>query len=402
LIVVSYGAELATKLGNDCRAVLQSAWYQRVFPRMRISHIKNTEAEVITTRHGSRFAASVGGSLTGRGGDIIIIDDPLKPQDAYSDSKRESVNDWFDNTVFSRLDDKLTGKIIVVMQRLHLNDLTGKLSRGFDEWTVLSLPAIAERDEPIQIGEKRYYYRKVGDLLHPEREPMDVLESIRAQLGPDIFAAQYQQNPVAPGGNMIKRHWVRRYENLPVRTSSMHVLQSWDTASKEGEQNAWTVCTTWYVHEGRYYLVDVLRDRFDYPTLKERAIAHARLHKPTTILIEDTGVGTALLPEVRNCGFAVIAVQVGHNKQTRMSVQSAKFASGQVHFPQWAPWLEDLEAELFAFPGSRYDDQVDSVSQALGHQIQVSSWNAKSAAGFSKFVEGLAMEQYWRSMGPPW
>jgi predicted phage terminase large subunit-like protein len=402
LIVVSYGAELATKLGNDCRTVVQSAWYQRLFPEMRISRIKNTEAEVITTRHGCRLAASVGGSLTGRGGDFIIIDDPLKPQDAYSDSKRESANEWFDNTAFSRLDDKLTGKIIVVMQRLHLNDLTGKLSRGSDEWTVLNLPAIAERDAQIQIGEKRYYYRKVGDLLHSEREPMDVLESIRAQLGPDIFAAQYQQNPVAPGGNMIKRHWVRRYENLPVRTSSMHVLQSWDTASKEGEQNAWTVCTTWYVHEGRYYLVDVLRDRFDYPTLKERAIAHARLHKPTTILIEDTGVGTALVPEVRNCGFAVIAVQVGHNKQTRISVQSAKFASGQVHFPHGAPWLEDLEAELFAFPASRFDDQVDSVSQALGHQIQVSSWNAKSAAGFSKFVEGLAMEQYWRSMGRPW
>jgi predicted phage terminase large subunit-like protein len=146
----------------------------------------------------------------------------------------------------------------------------------------------------------------------------------------------------------------------------------------------------------------VLRDRFDYPTLKERTIAHAQLHKPTTILIEDTGVGTALVPEVRNCGFTVIAVQVEHNKQTRMSVQSAKFASGQVLFPNRAPWLEHMEAELFAFPGSRYYDQVDSVSQALGHQIQVSSWNAKSAAGFSKLVEGLAMEQYWRSMGRPW
>jgi hypothetical protein len=130
LIVVSYGAELATKLGNDCRTVVQSAWYQRLFPDMRISRIKNTEAEVITTSHGCRLAVSVGGTLTGRGGDFIIIDDPLKPQDAYSDSKRESANDWFDNTAFSRLDDKLTGKIVVVMQRLHLNDLTGKLSRA--------------------------------------------------------------------------------------------------------------------------------------------------------------------------------------------------------------------------------------------------------------------------------
>jgi predicted phage terminase large subunit-like protein len=144
------------------------------------------------------------------------------------------------------------------------------------------------------------------------------------------------------------------------------------------------------------------REHCDYPTLKARAIAHARLHRPTEILIEDTGVGTALVPELRNSGFTVISVQVEHNKQTRMSVQSAKFAGGHVLFPTRAPWLENLEAELFAFPASRFDDQVDSISQALGHQIQVSSWNAKSAAGFSKFVEGLAMEQYWRSMGRPW
>jgi predicted phage terminase large subunit-like protein len=253
------------------------------------------------------------------------------------------------------------------------------------------------------VGEKRYHFRKVGDLLHPEREPMDVLDSIRAQVGPDIFTAQYQQNPVAPGGNMIKRHWVRRYENLPVRTSSMHVLQSWDTASKEGEQNAWTVCTTWYVHEGRYYLVDVLRDRFDYPTLKERAIAHARLHKPTTILIEDTGVGTALVPELKNCGFTVIGVQVERNKEVRMAVQSAKFASGRVHFPSVASWLEDLEAELFAFPGSLFDDQVDSISQALGHQIKVSSLNAESVEGFRRFVEAAAMERFWaQHLRRPW
>jgi phage terminase large subunit-like protein len=191
---------------------------------------------------------------------------------------------------------------------------------------------------------------------------MDALNRIRAQIPPDIFAAQYQQNLVAPDGNMIKRHWVRRYETLPDRTSSMHILQSWDTASKEGEHNAWTVCTTWYVHEGRYYLVDVLRDRFDYPTLKKRAIA-----------------------------------------QTRMSIQSAKFASGQVLFPNRASWLEDLEAELFAFPGSQFKDQIDSVSQALGHQIQVSYWNDKCAEGFSRFAEALMMERYWANvMGRPW
>jgi hypothetical protein len=124
--------------------VLQSPWYQRIFPDTRI--LRLTQAEVVTTHHGFRFATSVGGTLTGRGGDFLIIDDPLKPQDAYSD-KRESVNDWFYNT--AHLDNKLTGAIVVPMQRLHAKDLTGKLLRGSDEWTVLSLPAIAEKDEQI-------------------------------------------------------------------------------------------------------------------------------------------------------------------------------------------------------------------------------------------------------------
>jgi predicted phage terminase large subunit-like protein len=401
-IVVSYNANLAHKLGSHFRTILQSSWYQDIFYDTRISRLKNTQAEVVTTRHGSRFATSVGGTLTGRGGDFVIVDDPLKPREAYSD-KRESVNDWFDNTAYSRLDNKLTGVIIVAMQRLHVNDLSGKLLRSSDEWTVLNLPAIAEKDEQIQIGNQLYHFRQAGDLLQPEREPMEVLNCIRAQIPPDVFAAQFQQNPIAPDGNMIKRHWVRRYETLPDRTPSIHVLQSWDTASKEGEQNAFSVCTTLYVQEGKYYLVDVLRDRFDYPTLKDRAIAHARLHNPTTILVEDTGVGTALVSELRNCAFTVIAVQPEHNKQTRMSVQSTKFASGQVLFPNEAPWLQDFEAELFAFPGSQFDDQIDSVSQALGHQIEVSSWNDKSLEGLRKFTEGLLMDRYWGDvMGRPW
>jgi hypothetical protein len=171
-IVASYGSELAIKLGNDFRVILQSAWYESAFPRTRISPIKSTEAEVMTTRLGYRLAVSVGGTLTGRGGDIAIIDDPIKPQDAYSDTKRAAANDWFATTLLSRLDDKRTGAIIVVMQRLHADDLTGKLLRGSDDWTVLSLPAIAEHDERIQIGGNSYHFRKAGDLLHPEREPL--------------------------------------------------------------------------------------------------------------------------------------------------------------------------------------------------------------------------------------
>jgi hypothetical protein len=182
-----YGSELSIKLATDCRAILQSPWYRHVFPRMRISPSKNTETEIQTTLYGYRLATSIGGALTGRGGGLVIIDDPIKPQDALSDSKRESVNDWFANTLLSRLDDKRTSAIVVVMQRLHEDDITGKLLRGSDDWTVLKLPATAQQDEKIQIGEHRYHTRQVGDLLHAEREPQAALDYCVLNWAPTIL-----------------------------------------------------------------------------------------------------------------------------------------------------------------------------------------------------------------------
>jgi hypothetical protein len=150
--------------------------------------------------------------------------------------------------LMSRLDDPVNGAIVVAMQRLHMDDLTGMLLRSSNDWTLLNLAAIAEQDEMIQIGEDQYHLRRAGDLLHAERLPRSLLDSIRSQQ-PEIFAAQYQQAPVPPGGLMIKREWVRRYDEPPVRTSSSQVIQSWDTATKAGGENDWSVCTTWLYHD---------------------------------------------------------------------------------------------------------------------------------------------------------
>jgi predicted phage terminase large subunit-like protein len=370
LIVVSYSSDLAIKLANDCRLILNVDWYHHLFRGMRISPLKNTEFEVGTSQNGFRLATSIEGTLTGRGGDILILDDPLKPIDALSDSKRERVNDYFNHTLRSRLDDKKTGAIIVVMQRLHPDDLTGTLLRDSpDGWSVLSLPATAKQEQKIQISDTEYHVRRVGDLLHAEREPQSVLDLLRAQLGSDIFSAQYDQAPVPPGGAMIKREWVPRYDQLPEWEPAYRIFQSWDTASKAGGENDYSVCTTWLYQGKKYYLMNVLRGRFDYPTLKARAISHAKDHKPDTILIEDTGVGTALVKELQDAGLSAVAVKPEHDKRTRMSIQSSKFESGQVFFPNEAPWLADLEAELFAFPNGRHDDQVDGISQALAYKI---------------------------------
>src|SRR4029453_3232832 len=215
LIVVSYSADLAIKHGNDFRPVVNFAENHASFSVMRISAMKNTQTEVVTNLNGFRLAISIDGALTGRGGDIIIIDDPIAALAALSQKSREHVLHWYSNTLLSRLHDKKNGAIVLVMQRLHEDDLAGVLLRGSDEWTVLSLPAIADQDEEIPIGNGQIHFRRAGDVLHPEREPREVLESLRGDLGPEIFSAQYQQRPVPPGGATIKRAWLRRYDQLP-------------------------------------------------------------------------------------------------------------------------------------------------------------------------------------------
>jgi predicted phage terminase large subunit-like protein len=396
IIAVSYGAELSVKLANDCRSVIESDWYQRLFPWMQVSRIKNTELEVLTTLHGCRLATSIDGTLTGRGGDIIIIDDPLKPTDALSANRRGHVNEWFSNTLVSRLDDKVNGAIVVVMQRLHVDDLCGTLMHSEDNWTLLSLPAIAEFEQPVRIGQNLVHGRSVGDVLHPEREPRSALEQMRAQLGSAIFSAQYQQCPAPPEGAMIKRHWISRYEHPLILDSSYRILQSWDTAQKGEARNDCSVCTTWAWRDNFWFLIDVLRGRFDYPTLKARAIDRAKAHRAEIILIEEAGVGGALAAELKDAGLPSVPIKPDRDKVTRMSVQSGKFESGLVYLPKNASWLPDLEDELFGFPHVPYDDQVDSISQALAHEFSRYEWTDQSLKGLNRFVLGMSMPTFFR------
>lgn len=298
LICTSYSGELAKKHSNDFRAVLSSVWYRDLFPATRISESKNTETEIETTMRGYRMAASVGGTLTGRGGDIIIVDDPLKADDALSETKRTAANEWFTSTLLTRLDDKQTGAIIVVMQRIHMDDLTGFLLAQGGEWELLSLPAIADQEEVIQVSESDFHRRHVGEVLSPDREPLRVLEDLKETIGADKFSAQYQQAPVPPGGAMIKRDWVKWYDELPSR-DLCRVIQSWDTASKGGPDNDWSVCTTWYRRETFWYLAHVWRKRVDYPTLKDNVRSQAAYWRASRVLVEDAGTGTSLVQELR-------------------------------------------------------------------------------------------------------
>ena len=334
---------------------------------MRI--LRDVGNELITTRRGYRKSTSVSGALTGLGGNFFLIDDPQKPVDAQSETLRNGLNGWYANTLLSRLDNKQTGVIIVVMQRVHADDLSGFLAGSSDEWTVLSLPAIAEVPERIQIGPDRFYERGIGEALHPAYELIETLQNLRRALGSDVFGAQYQQSPVPPGGAMIKRPWLRYYDVLPERSSRAKVIQSWDTAAKNGAQNDWSVCTTWLVVDNKYYLLDLTRGRYEYPQLRKTAIALAERFEPDNILIEDASTGIALAQELNEVlVFSVVEpIPIERDKIGRLYVQQAKFEAGRVLFPKGASFLPELETELLMFPQGKTDDQVDSITQALAY-----------------------------------
>jgi hypothetical protein len=246
IICVSYGQELSDKLARDCRTIISSRWYRDLFATRLSSH-KQAVNEFTTTTHGFRMATSVGGVLTGRGGNVIIIDDPLKPEEALSESQRQSTNQWYDHTLVSRLNNKKHDCIILIMQRLHEDDLVGHVLEQ-EEWDVLAFPAIAEEDQEIcfdSLAGRYHFVRQRGDILHPERETRETLDRIRRTIGEYNFAGQYQQAPAPLGGGLVKAEWFRSYEpkNLPERFDQ--VLQSWDTANKPTELSDFSVCTTW-------------------------------------------------------------------------------------------------------------------------------------------------------------
>jgi predicted phage terminase large subunit-like protein len=365
IIAASYSAGLARKHAVDCRAVMEADWYHRTFPRTHIHPDKNTELEVMTTHQGFRLATSVGGTLTGRGGNLILIDDPMKPEEAMSESSREAAKRWYDGTLYSRLDDKAEDSIVIIMQRLHVDDLVGHVLEQ-EPWVHLDLPAIAEAPQRVQVGPGRYIHRAPGDLLHAERESKTALDAIKATLGSYNFSSQYQQRPVPAGGALIKWRWFGKYREPPAPGRLDRVIQSWDTASKAGEINDFSVCTTWRERGSSYHLIDVVRARLEYPDLKRRVLAEAVRHHAQVVLIEDKGSGTHLIQDLRQDGLIrPIAILPEGDKVTRMAAQTAKIEAGHVLLPEQASWLQDFQTEILQFPNGRHDDQVDSLSQFL-------------------------------------
>lgn len=363
ILASSYSQYLALKHAQDTRLVVSSPWFKRAFSGFEIASGRNEKHKFLTTHNGFRFATSTGGSATGEGGDYLIIDDPLNPLQAASRTSREQAMRWFDQTFSTRLNDKKRGRIIVVMQRLHTEDLSGHLlERG--GWEHLSLPARSERPQHFFIN-GHYYARAKGSLLHSAREGELELARAERDLGSFGFAAQYQQAPLRERGGMVEPEWLRRYHSAP-HLMEGRIVQSWDTAIKSGAEHDASACLTFAEDGGLFYLLEAMTLRAEFPELRRTIIAQAEKWHPEAILIEDKSSGQSLLQDLRQTThLPVIACMPRGDKVTRFAACTPLMEAGRLYLPQQASWLAAWEQELFAFPHGTYDDQVDALSQYL-------------------------------------
>ena len=384
IVCASYGQELADELSTQCRRVMLAPWYCRLFPETRLD--RQAMGHLVTTARGKRYATSVGGTLTGMGADVIIVDDPMKPDEARSDSERGKANDWARHTLFTRLNNKSDDRIIVVQQRLHEDDMIGHVVEQA-RFELLSFPAIAQEDEMHVIRTPFGAFthcRKEGEALHPERESLEVLEKQRTLMGTEFFSAQYLQSPTPPGGGIVKINLFMRYD-ITFPPTFARIIQSWDCASKLGQSNDYSVCTTWGVTQSKEaYLLHVFRDRLEYPDLRRMVREMADQSGAGVVLIEDAGAGIQLVQELRQERFVRIeGIKPKMDKITRMVIQTPMIGAGKVYIPHEAIWLGAYLNEMAMFPKGKFDDQVDSTSQALRY--------IGSAAALNELATSLEM-----------
>jgi len=367
IICASYGAALAEKFSADTLKLMRSPWYRRIFPGTILDPKKQSQTEIGTTVGGYRLATSVGATLTGRGADIIIVDDPLKANEAHSPTARQSCTDWFNSTVHTRFNHPKKGKVIVVAQRLHAEDLPGHLIEA-GTWKTLILPAMNPKEQLYDIvrgGRKVKFI--AGRILQPSRHEAQGLALLKKEMGEHDFEAQFNQQPLPPGGAIFKNVWIKRYTKAPKPAQTEAIIQSWDTAYEGDEENSYSVCTTWAKCPDGFYLLDVWRDRPNFADLVKQVYAQKKKWQAKLVIVEKKASGISLIEVINNPSpipwLQWLSPEKG--KVERAEQQTVKFEQRRIWLPTEAAWLPAYEAELFQFPHSKFDDQVDSTIQLL-------------------------------------
>ena len=372
-VFASFSAGLSEKHNSDRRTIVTSHWYQKRWA-VRLVADQNQKAEFMNTARGHMLATSVGGSVTGKGGDFIIADDLQNPEMAESALERANVVRFFDETLSTRLDDKRHGRIVVIQQRTHQADLTGHLlAQG--GWELLCLPAEFERRTIIWFPRsKRELVKEEGDLLCPEREGRAELDAAKRGLGSYGYASQYLQSPVARGGNLFKESWFGTFRDAP---KFDFVLQSWDCAYKTGQTNDYSACVTLGLIQNRQedsaaaaglYLLHAWHGKVEFPELERRVKEFYAQQCPHVVLVEDTASGQSLLQQLRsNHYLPVKGVKPDGDKYARAASVTPAFEGGGFFIREGASWSAEYVVELTAFPGGAHDDFVDATVQALAY-----------------------------------
>ena len=380
IICASYGDQLSKDFSTRFRDLLWSGQYQPIFPGMQIDAGGASLAEVRTSAKGYRLATTVQGPATGKGAHFIIVDDPFKAAEAASESTRNAVYDWFKGSLMTRFDKPAEGAMVVVQQRLHQDDLIGRL-RDEGGWDYLEMPGECVERQVYDIGDGENWVFKPGDLLFEERFNGAALDQLFWDLGEGPYNAQILQRPSPPGGALFKLKHFQRYEKLPQSYEAIH--QSWDPAIVDTETAAFSVCTTWGIIGRKLYLIDVLRKRLDFHKI-EPAILHMKeKYNASSVVLETSGVGIAI-------GNAIVKRPGAWSwlhphdpklgKVERAIAQTPKIERKRVYLPVSAPWLETFESEVATFPMSKYADQVDSMVQFLNSLDVRTRWTMNLTA----------------------
>ena len=362
VIMTSYELGKATKWGRRVRNTIKE---NRFDLTVRLAPDSQSKELWHTTEGGSMICQGAGGAITGEGGDLIVIDDPHKDwKEAMSQTRRESIIDWFNTVIYTRRQPKTT--FIIIQTRWHDKDLAGwVLSEHADDWTEVRLPAIAEKNDPLG--------REEGEPLCPELYSSEELERTRKSLGSMQFNALYQQRPGAAEGNIFRRAWWIRYlpEAKPIRFS--RIIHSWDTAFETKKASAYSGVTVWAESEGTYWLLYAWRDKCDYTAVRAKMQELYRDIKPDLILLEDKATGKPLRQELRKIGLPILAVEPCTDKVTRAWSVTPLFEDNRIFAPAGLSWADDLVDGLASFPAGDWTDIADTVTQAL-------SWLSQSQA----------------------
>jgi predicted phage terminase large subunit-like protein len=369
---VSYSEKLSTQHSVFRRSVIESPWYQKRWGAVfSLSRDQNVKSHYENSARGTMFSTGMQATATGMGGDILIFDDPLNPEQAISQVEREAVNLRFDTTFRSRINDPATGVKIIIMQRLHELDLTGHvLARESSRWEHVSLPAIAQKDKPWEFpSSTEVKNQKAGDLLWPARLPQSFLDSQRVGMGSWAFHGQYQQSPAPLDGGIIKRQWVRFYRQLPEKFEFM--VQSWDCTFSGGSDHDFVAGQVWARSGGKYFMLPYRTyERLDFgPTMAAIKSCHAKFPQAHAVLIEDKANGPAIISELQKEIAGVVAVNPEGGKIARAQATAPLWEAGSIELPDpqvfGISWMEDYLHNLCAFPKAAHDDDMDSTSQAL-------------------------------------